>query len=125
MFSIDIYSRTPIYLQIIDGVKQAVLLRLLSEGDQIPSVREFSVTAGVNPNTVSKAYLELERQKVLTGAAGKGYFVAFGAYERLRGASLKEAKDAFLDARDRLVRNGISIETLKQWVESIQKEEQV
>ena len=98
MFSIDIYSRVPIYLQIIDGVKQAVLLRLLSEGDQIPSVREFSVTAGVNPNTVSKAYLELERQKVLTGAAGKGYFVAFGAYERLRGASLKEAKDAFLDA---------------------------
>ena len=97
MFSIDIYSRIPIYMQIIQGVKQAILLKMISEGEQIQSVREFSVSAGINPTTVSKAYLELERQNLLTGAVGKGYFVAPGAYERLREASLQEAKKVFME----------------------------
>lgn len=122
MFSIDIYSRVPIYIQITEGVKQAILLKLLSEGEQIQSVREFSVSAGVNPNTVSKAYLELERQNLLTGATGKGYFVAVGAYERLREASLREAKKVFLDARDRLLQHGISTETLQHWIKTNEEE---
>jgi GntR family transcriptional regulator len=119
MFSIDIYSRTPIYLQIIDGVKQAVLLRLLSEGDQIPSVREFSVTAGVNPNTVSKAYLELERLGILVGAAGKGYFVSPGAYTRLREKTVAEEKKAFLDASRQLMQNGITESQLTDWLREL------
>ena len=122
MISIDIYSRIPIYIQIVDGIKQAILLKMLAEGEQIQSVREFSVSVGVNPNTVSKAYLELERQNLLTGAAGKGYFVTPGAYERLREASLQEAKKAFMDAKNRLLENGVSAETLKQWISATQEE---
>ena len=122
MISIDIYSRIPIYIQIVDGIKQAILLKMLAEGEQIQSVREFSVSVGVNPNTVSKAYLELERQNLLTGAAGKGYFFTPGAYERLREASLQEAKKAFMDAKNRLLENGVSAETLKQWISATQEE---
>ena len=122
MFSIDIYSRIPIYMQIIQGVKQAILLKMISEGEQIQSVREFSVSAGINPNTVSKAYLELERQNLLTGAVGKGYFVAPGAYERLREASLQEAKKVFMDAKNRLLENGVSVETLQRWISTTQEE---
>jgi GntR family transcriptional regulator len=119
MITIDIYSRTPIYQQIVDGIKRQILLGILQEGEQIASVREFSGEAGVNPNTVSKAYLELERLGILVGAAGKGYFVSPGAYTRLREKTVAEEKKAFLDASLQLMQNGITESQLTDWLREL------
>ena len=119
MFSIDIYSRIPIYQQIVDGIKQQVLLGILQEGDHISSVREFSVEVGVNPNTVSKAYLELERLEILVGATGKGYYVSPGAVSRLRERTVAEEKRGLLTTAEKLMQNGVSKEELKSWLDEL------
>lgn len=64
MINIDSRSSKPIYEQIIDGIKENVIRGILEPGDKLPSVRELAVMITTNPNTVSKAYKELEREKL-------------------------------------------------------------
>ena len=76
MINIDSRSSKPIYEQIIDGIKENIMKGILVPGQKIPSVRELSKIILANPNTVSKAYIELERQKVIDTVAGRGTFVS-------------------------------------------------
>lgn len=69
-------SMQPIYERIMDQYKELIAKGVLKEGDKVPSVRELSAQLLVNPNTVSRAYQELERQGVITTVRGKGTFVA-------------------------------------------------
>ena len=62
MFNIDLKSSLPIYEQVINSVKESLLKGYFKSGDALPSVRKLSTMLGVNPNTVAKAYTELERQ---------------------------------------------------------------
>lgn len=96
MVTIDKFSRTPVYEQIAEGICREVLCGLLKEGDQIPSVRELSVLLTTNPNTVQKAYLELDRRGVISTAPGVGTFIRQGATSALRES--KKAKLADLAA---------------------------
>ena len=64
MFDIDLQSRTPIYEQLYRRVTELVVKRQLMPGDKLPSVRELAKSLGVNPNTVSKAFQNLERDGV-------------------------------------------------------------
>lgn len=73
---IDERSLHPIYEQIIQQVKEHIAKGMMQEDDRVPSVREMSSTLLINPNTVSKAYQELERQGVIVTLRGKGTFVA-------------------------------------------------
>ena len=75
MYQIDILSRTPVYEQIVEQTEQFVLKGILKPGDQLPSVRSLSLQLTVNPNTIAKAYAELERRGITVGAAGRGCFV--------------------------------------------------
>lgn len=75
-FHVDTRAGVPIYLQIVGQVRQAVAMGILSPGDQLPTVRELAVQLTVNPNTVAKAYQELEREGVIETARGRGTFVA-------------------------------------------------
>lgn len=75
MFVIDGRSSKPIYEQIIDQVKEQALKGRLRSGDQLPSVRQLAGMLTINPNTVSKAYQELERQKIIETIRGRGTFV--------------------------------------------------
>lgn len=75
MFPIDIKSSKPLYEQIIDYIKEQTLKGNLKPQDKLPSVRQLASTLGINPNTVSKAYLELERQKIIETIRGKGTFI--------------------------------------------------
>lgn len=75
MFLIDLKSTKPIYEQIIDFMKEQSLKGNLKEGDKLPSVRQLASQLQVNPNTVSKAYIELERQKIIETIRGKGTFI--------------------------------------------------
>jgi GntR family transcriptional regulator len=69
-------SRVPIYRQIEDQVRYAIALGKLKPGDQLPTVRALAVDLSVNPNTVIKAYTELERDGVITTEQGTGTFVS-------------------------------------------------
>lgn len=84
MVSIDKLSRVPIYEQIVDGICKEVVSGLLPEGAQLPSVRELSQLLSANPNTVQKAYLELDRRGVIASAPGVGSFIRGGAVEAIR-----------------------------------------
>jgi GntR family transcriptional regulator len=76
LINIDSRSSTPIYQQIIDGIKENILKGILQPGDKLPSVRELSSLITANPNTVSRAYIELERQNVIETIRGKGTYVS-------------------------------------------------
>ena len=75
MFNIDQRSSTPIYLQLVQEIKEAILRGVLKPGDKLPSVRDLSSRLTINPNTIQKSYQELERQKVIETLRGKGTFV--------------------------------------------------
>lgn len=84
MLNIDKLSRKPIYEQIVDGICKEISTGLMKEGDQLPSVRELSVLLSTNPNTIQKAYIELDRRGIITSAPGRGSFVKQGAMDAIR-----------------------------------------
>jgi GntR family transcriptional regulator len=75
-FKLHPKSGVPIYRQIQDQVRYGIASGRLRPGDQLPTVRALAVDLSINPNTVIKAYSELERQGVLTTEQGSGTFVA-------------------------------------------------
>ncbi|MCL1884819.1 MAG: GntR family transcriptional regulator [Defluviitaleaceae bacterium] len=76
MFKIDLKNRKPIYEQVIDNFKKLIISGKLAEGTKVPSIRDLAKELGVNPNTVQKAYRELESQKYFYMVAGQGSFIA-------------------------------------------------
>lgn len=98
-YHIDPSSGTPIYRQLADQVRQAVASGVLRTGDRLPSVRELAVELAVNPNTIAKAYQELEREGVIETPRGKGSFIA----DRDHIASEDERRRQFTEAADKLV----------------------
>ena len=80
MFSIDPMSRCPVYEQLVEQVETYVLKGLLKAGDQMPSVRNLSLTLSVNPNTVQKAYSELDIRGIIQSVPGKGGFASKDAF---------------------------------------------
>ena len=89
MFQIDKFGRTPIYEQIIEQSERLIVSGALKADEQLPSVRMLSQTLSVNPNTLQKAYAELERRGVSYSVPGSGRFVSKEATrligERMRG----------------------------------------
>jgi GntR family transcriptional regulator len=83
-FRIDSRSGVAPYQQLVHQVKQALRLGILREGDQLPTVKEVVAQVAINPNTVLKAYRELEHEGLAVGRPGKGTFVT----RSLAGASL-------------------------------------
>ena len=92
MFQINLKSGDAIYLQLKEQVVRLALAGALEGGEQLPSVRVLARELGINPNTVSKAYQELEAEGVLYSIAGKGSFLT----EDIR-ASAAVRKDAMED----------------------------
>ena len=76
MFDIDLQSRTPIYEQLYKRVVELTVKKHLRPGDKLPSVRELAKTLGVNPNTVSKAFQNLERDGMIYSLPGRGSFIS-------------------------------------------------
>src|SRR5580700_5977420 len=77
-FHLDARSGVPAYLQLVQQVRQAVRLGILRPGDQLPTVKEVVAHLAINPNTVLKAYRELERDDLVAGRPGVGTFVTRG-----------------------------------------------
>ena len=90
-FTLDGRSGVSPYLQVVHQVRQALRLGLLREGDQLPTVKDVVATLAINPNTVLKAYRELERDGLVSARPGVGTFVtrsladaSLSAHEPLR-----------------------------------------
>jgi GntR family transcriptional regulator len=75
-FSIDLHSGVPVYRQLIDQVRSGIASGSLNAGDQLPTVRQLAVDLAINPNTVMRAYRELELGGLLETHQGTGTFIA-------------------------------------------------
>ena len=75
MVHLNYRDARPIYSQIIDGYREQILSGVLQNGDRLPSVRELAGQLAINPNTIQRAYRELEMQGWIATVPGKGCFV--------------------------------------------------
>ena len=115
---IDKSSRVPLHDQIKEQVTGLIHAGRLQAGDQLPTMRELSLTLGVNFNTVAHAYRELDGEGLLSTKRGEGTFVAGtpGAAEmrRIRQRKLRELVNALFDEASRL---GYTVDEVKQALE--------
>lgn len=100
-FTVDPRSGVPIYAQLVDQVKRAIALELVEPGDQLPTVKALALDLTVNPNTVARAYRELERDGIIATSPGRGSFVAPDAASP---DSKRAASDVARDAIDGAIR---------------------
>ena len=84
MFQIDNQTRQAVYEQITQQVEKYILSGVLTAGEKLPSVRKLSIELNVNPNTVQRAYTELERSGVIVTAPGRGAFISDSGLAVLR-----------------------------------------
>lgn len=96
MFHVRPEAGEPIYLQLMRQVKHAVATGALAGGTQLPSVRQLAAELVINPNTVVRAYRELEHVGLLEGVGGRGWFVSYGA-PRLREEERRKRLQEFID----------------------------
>ena len=99
-FRLDSRSGVPPYLQLVHQVKQALRLGLLSPGDQLPTMREVVAQLAINPNTVLKAYRELEYEGLAGGRPGQGTFIlkSLAGPSLERHAALRRDLERWLDS---------------------------
>ena len=96
MVHLDYRDAKPIYIQIIDNIRSQIAAGILQSGDKLPSVRELATQLSINPNTIQRAYREMEAMGLIQTIPGKGCFVC----------SISETPD--WDALDKAVANLIS-----------------
>ena len=122
MIKIDSRNSRPIYEQIIDSIKENILKGILRPGDKLPSVREMSSMITANPNTVSRAYMELERQGVTETLRGKGTFVSSNYKPKVEEESMEKLKDDIKKIIVEAYYMGIEKEDMIEIIEDIYKE---
>jgi len=109
MFEVDFLSRTPVFEQIVEKTEEYVRVGILNAGDKMPSVRELTSQIGVNPNTIQKAYNELERRGITVSVAGRGSFISKDVSDTIKSSAMsrlpeleklvKELKSAGIDGK--------------------------
>ena len=117
MFSIDLTSRTPIYEQIYNKIIELIISGTLVENSQLPSVRSLAKNAGVNPNTVAKAYQELERNGIIYSLQGRGSFIAKPDSKIFQSSVL----EAFDNSVNEAFKRGVSPEQLKSRIDRLKE----
>lgn len=115
MFDIDLQSRTPIYEQLYKRVVELTVKKQLRPSDKLPSVRELAKALGVNPNTVSKAFQNLERDGMIYSLPGRGSFIS-----DKNGDIIKQnAAEAFTLAAKEASAAGLSAEEITEIIRKI------
>ncbi|WP_028591870.1 GntR family transcriptional regulator [Paenibacillus massiliensis] len=113
MFELDVRSRKPIYEQLMDKIRSLIVSRALAPDEQLPSVRVLSSQLTVNPNTIQKAYRELEREGYIYSVPGKGSFVS-PLEELPQGVKLEELRGHMLTLMEEAIFLGMTREDLLQ-----------
>ena len=122
MIQLDFGDRRPIYEQIRDKLKELIISGVLITDDKIPSVREMAAVLAINPNTIQKAYKDLENEGYIYSQKARGYFVARleNSGNKLKINSLFQELTAIIDEMKFL---GVKREELDFQIEKIYKEE--
>jgi GntR family transcriptional regulator len=116
IFRLNPSSGTPLYLQLMEQVKHAVETGALREGDQLPTIRKLAEDLVMNPNTVVRAYRELEHEGVLELKHGSGAFIKESAGMRAR--LIHKAQSAMQSTVERLLLSGLTEDELRRVFEN-------
>jgi GntR family transcriptional regulator len=111
-------SGVPIYLQLIEQVKHAIATGAVRPGEQLPGIRPLAEELVINPNTVAKAYRELEHEGVVELRQGAGAFVTDNAPSKKDTGKLRAAQAAVAAAVEQLRKRGVADEDIRRLVEA-------
>jgi GntR family transcriptional regulator len=122
MFDIDLRSRDPIYQQLVDKFKKLIMNHILEPDEKLPSVRQLAEELTVNPNTIQKAYRQLEQENFIYSVKGRGSFV-----QALDSHVTSEKIEEIRTNLEQLVKEalflGVEETTLIEWVQLMTKKE--
>ena len=116
MILLDYKDSRPIYEQVAEKLQELMLLGVLEEDSQMPSVRSLAMELSINPNTIQRAYGELERRGVIYAAKGRGNFISDNA-AALRSQRLNELGEQITALPGQARSLGATEEQLRGWVE--------
>ena len=116
MISLNFRDAGPIYEQVKNGFKNMILSGIMPEDSKLPSVRELAVELAINPNTIQRAYRELENDGYIYSIAGKGSFVSGGA--DLKTKRINECLDLIQSTVSELTELGMSREEILNRIKS-------
>lgn len=117
-FRLDLQSGVPVYRQLIDQVHGGVASGSLSVGDQLPTVRQLAVDLSINPNTVARAYRELELGGLLETHQGTGTFIST---QKMRGGEEQRARQLSQIVGDFVARAGAAGFTVENLIEELRE----
>ena len=115
MITLDYRDRRPLYEQVIERFQDLMFKGVLVQDEKMPSVRSLATDLSINPNTIQRAYGELERQGYIYSVKGKGSFVADSS--RMRAGKLKEWKGRFTAFVEEGIKIGVTAEDMTGLVE--------
>ena len=98
IFTVDPHTGVPIYLQLIEQVRRSVALGVLAPGERLPTVKQLATDLTINPNTVARAYRDLERDGVIETSVGRGSFVSQNGAGDRAAAALADVASSTVDA---------------------------
>lgn len=114
MILLDYKDRRPIYEQVVDKLKELMICGVLEQDSQLPSVRSLATDLSINPNTIQRAYAELERRGFIYTVKGRGSFVADRiTIQALKNSELRKELSGWLEEAKRA---GIPEERVHAWV---------
>lgn len=116
MFRVNHSSGTPLYLQLMDQVKHAVETGALRAGEQLPTIRKLAEDLVMNPNTVARAYRELEHEGVIELRHGSGAYISESVTGRVKVT--RKAQNVVQSAIERLASSGLSEDEIRRLVEN-------
>lgn len=124
MIQLDLGDHRPLYEQIVDKLKELIISGVLAENEKIPSVRELASTLTINPNTIQKAYKQLENDGYIYSQKARGSFVSPRGDET-DTAKISELTDAVTPLIRELRFVGMEKNRLKSLIDEIYEEEQL
>ncbi|QGH34319.1 GntR family transcriptional regulator [Gracilibacillus salitolerans] len=120
MFELDLRSRKPIYEQLVDRLKQLIINNVLEKDEKLPSVRVLAQQLSINPNTIQKAYRELEAQGYIYSVKGKGSFVNHIMMTD-NSAEIKKVKEQLKKHISEALFLGVSINELEKLITEVDR----
>lgn len=122
MFDIDLRSRDPIYQQLVDKFKILIINQILQHDEKLPSVRQLAEELTVNPNTIQKAYRQLEQEGFIYSVKGRGSFVQ-SLEDNVSIEKKKEIAENMKQLAKEALFLGVSKADIVQWIYDVAEEE--
>lgn len=116
MLYIDFRNSKPIYEQIADRIEEMTIQGIYKTDEQLPSIRQLAMELSINPNTIQKAYSELENRNIIYSVKGRGIFIS-GNHEELKNKKILEFKNQVLSITKSAQNLGITKKQIISWIE--------